>query len=577
MKIGMMIYVLEMNLFPEFLIGISVVYLVLYGLFSAFDLRNNFPLIQSSTINLSILVIFLACLLLFNDSPRFDVSLIGAHEMREKMELFFVLLSTGIKYKHNAVLYLDPYKLFLGKMYTTPTVCYDFFSCVFKIVIGISSIICLLMSKEFLAKLRINSFEYSIVMLFAIIGLFLLCSANDFITVYLAIELQSLALYILAAFKKSSSYSVESGLKYFILGAFSSGFLLFGLSLLYGLLGSLNFTEISVLVQKPGLSTDNTFGEPFAVVFPSFDNIIFVIILFIFMSLFFKLALAPFHAWAPDVYEGSPSTSTFFFSVVSKLGIFVLLFRFYLLVMYDTVYMWKYIIVSVGILSIIVGCFGGIEQRKLKSLLTYSSISHMGYIVLALCCVGYFAIQMAVSYILVYVVSGLSLWSIFMITRLKRKHYQKKMNKDLGDLVLLTKSNKLLALCFAIALFSMAGMPPMAGFLAKLNIFFVLFTQENMIGVALFSVLLSVISTFYYIRIVKILYFEPVLVGRLYYPITNNKPVIIVILTIAFIFFFINPNMLYLLAQKLSHIYTDIDPLLVDYDEFDSYIFSSDG
>ena len=279
-------------------------------------------------------------------------------------------------------------------------------------------------------------------------------------------------------------------------------------------------------------------------------NLIKFALVFIMIGLFFKLTIAPFHVWAPDVYEGSPTSSTFFFSVVPKLAIFVLLLRIFYYSFYGFIDSWRYFIVLVVVFSIIVGSFGGLEQRKLKTLLVYSTISHMGYSLIAFSAGTFESMQMLLSYLIVYSFSGLCVWSIFLATRLKNNYFQKQ-NKDLTDLVLLGKSNYMLAIFFTTVLFSVAGFPPMIGFLVKMGIF-VTAIESSMYFVALISILCSVVGTFYYIRIIKILYFEKVLVGKLYYPINSQSSVIITSLFFLLIFLFINPTLLFLISYKFS-------------------------
>jgi NADH-quinone oxidoreductase subunit N len=283
----------------------------------------------------------------------------------------------------------------------------------------------------------------------------------------------------------------------------------------------------------------------------SFDaSLLNFALVFILASLFFKLALAPFHLWSPDVYEGSLSSSTFFFAVIPKLGIFVLLLRIFYYSFYSFIDNWRYYVVIISILSIIVGSFVGLEQRKLKSLLAYSSISHMGYSLIAFTTGTFEGIQMLLCYLIIYMCSGLCIWSIFLLTRLKISYVQKQ-NKDLTDFVLLSKSNKTLAIFLATVLLSVAGFPPMIGFLVKIGVFLASI-ESSMYFIALISILCSVISTFYYIRIVKILFFEKVLVGKLYYPIKTQRAVIVTLLFYLLLFLFINPTLLYLVSQKIS-------------------------
>ena len=636
----------EVNILPELFLGISIVYLVLHCTF--LSMQNSFPLIQNSVLNLGILVLFFVWFLLIND--RLDVLSFGSFNN---------------------------------------TIVFDYISFSSKTIITILSALCLLMMSQYLTDQKLNHFEYILLILLAVLGLFLLCSANDLITAYLAIELQSLSFYVLAAFKKNSTFSVESGVKYFILGAFSSSLFLFGSSILYGISGTVNFEEfrdlffylvpgsslvdditttfglISDKVTDPdfiymGLGTSEfnsliheckeftanpeslTFDKFLAYrnlytaiedhLFSVYDPILInylieservftvtdlphfaamneahlelqanepdpytsnmvirlswmyldtimeylkssgstdfyyqdrllnktyldigllqVGLIFILIGLFFKLAIAPFHVWAPDVYEGSPSSSSFFFSVVPKLGIFVLLLKIFHYSFFGIIDYWRHFISIVIVLTILAGSFGGLEQRKVKSLLAYSSISHMGYSLIAFSTGTLEGIQMLFCYLIIYSFSGLCIWSIFIILRLKNK-YDSKGNKDLADLVLLSKSNRMLSIFFATVLLSVAGFPPMIGFLVKINIF--LSSMESaMYFVALISILCSVIATFYYIRIIKILFFEKVLVGRLYYPLNTQKSMLIVGLFFSLLFLFINPSLLFLFSYKLS-------------------------
>tara|TARA_B110000003_G_scaffold243693_1_gene252315 strand:+ start:24280 stop:26013 length:1734 start_codon:yes stop_codon:yes gene_type:complete len=563
----------DIVIFSELFLGISIIYLVIHCTFLA--VQKKYPLIQNSVIYLSVLSLLFSVYLILNE----HLTVLEVSSLNNT----FLLDYTG------------------------------FFS---KIIIGCLSLFCLIMMQPYIINQKINNFEYFLLILFSVLGLFLLCSSNDFLTAYLAIELQSLSFYVLAAFKKNSTFSVEAGIKYFVLGAFSSSMFLFGSSLLYGFTGTIYFTEFSTLFfnEVPGndillnpyyyndmfntsvgemkwsvysqkyfgfFIEEKDFAEAItnlvafdkeilptmcflkalgstgemAYLSPNTDNLfdtnlIKFALIFIFIGLFFKLTAAPFHIWAPDVYEGSPSSSTFFFSVVPKLAIFVLLLRIFYNSFYGFVDSWRYFIVLIIISSIVVGSFGGLEQRKLKSLLVYSTISHMGYSLIAFSAGTFESLQMLISYLVVYSFSGLCVWSIFLVMRLKNNYYQKQ-NKDLTDLVLLSKSNPMVAVFFTTVLFSLAGFPPMIGFLVKLGVFTTAI-ESSMYFVALISILCSVVGTFYYIRLIKILYFEKSLTGKLYYPITTQSSIMITFLFYLLLFTFINPTLLFLLSYKFS-------------------------
>jgi NADH-quinone oxidoreductase subunit N len=288
--------------------------------------------------------------------------------------------------------------------------------------------------------------------------------------------------------------------------------------------------------------------------FKLFDyNLIQLGLILILISFFFKLSVAPFHLWSPDVYEESPTSSTLIFAVLPKLAIFVVLLRLFFYSFHGFLDSLRYLIVILIILTVIVGSLGGIEQKKLKSLLAYSAISHVGYILLAFCTGTFEGLQMLISYMLIYMLTALSVWSIFLIIKLKpiSKKYIFKQNKDLTDIVLLKKANFILAIIFSINLLSLAGFPPMIGFLVKAGVFLTSI-ESYMFFVAVVSILCSVIATFYYIRIIKILFFEKVLVGKLYYPILTQKAIFISLFVYMLIFLFINPSLLFLISYKIS-------------------------
>ena len=692
-----------------------------------------------------------------------------------------------------------------------------------KFIIGFSSICYLMFITQYLKNQKLVNFEYYILILMAIFGFFLLCCTNDLITAYLAIELQGLAFYVLAAFKKSSSFSIESGIKYFILGSFSTAFFLLGITFVYGFSGSLlltdfndffiwmfsinsffvsleslskvfanfhfntgdtesffitklylildhldllkkkaylvgldleflksnsdsfsiktnsvldisflnnisermseiyynleftdylfqknsfqlnylgsvlcaflmeinfqncivellynlpenqfvhedfahlkdelleinyyeniggeplklqgnsknslNFQELlegesyfynifmllecsyrsecilnitkfaeNLKVQKE-LLTENILNDRFAEVFMqmptsvsyidnskthldfeltnlfnfqsymvsvlsilSLNNFFFQffsmespidVVIFdsnfvvfgitiILLALLFKLALAPFHLWSPDVYEGSPTSTTFFLIVLSKLGIFVFLLRVFYLSFSSLISYWQFYSIVVATTSIFIGAVAGLKQRKLKSLLTYSSINNMGFVLLAFSVGSFEGIQLKFYYLIVYILTSLCLWAI--ILNLKTPLSLKKQNRELGDLALLHESNNIIAQNLAVILFTMAGLPPMVGFLAKMGVF------KALAGVSIYffsilNILFSVIATFYYLRIVKIIFFENLLIGTLYATIDSKKVFIINLMNFLLGFLFISPVFLYLYSYKIT-------------------------
>lgn len=281
-----------------------------------------------------------------------------------------------------------------------------------------------------------------------------------------------------------------------------------------------------------------------------FDNsfLEFGLILVLF-SLFIKLASAPFHIWSLDVYEGVPISSAFFFAVLTKLSIFVLLIRLCYYSFLTLKSCWQFYSLSVGLFSIFVGSFGGLREKRLKTLLAYSSISHMGYALIAFSTSTFIGVQMLLLYVFIYMLSGLSIWYVVILLVLKKPKAEQKYSKELSDIVLLRKSNLMLAISLSFSIFSVAGIPPLVGFFAKLNVLLAV-VGDFFYLVGFLSILCSVVSTFYYIRIVKVLYFENLLVGKLYYPIKTTKTVFLGVLVFLLIFFFLNPTILYLVNYK---------------------------
>ena len=404
----------------------------------------------------------------------------------------------------------------------------------------IACFLCVVIVTFDLKEQLINSFEYTILVMFSVFGAILMSSSNDLITAYLAIEVQSLSFYILAAFKKNSTFSMDAGLKYFILGALGSSTFLFGSSLIYGITGTTNFEHFHKLYSNEYIYMTDSLYTSFLLQFG---------LILILCSLFFKLSIAPFHIWSPDVYEGSLSCSTFIFSIIPKLGLFVLLIRIFFYSFENFIEKFRYIVIFSSLLSIFIGSFGGLEQIKVKTLLAYSSISHMGYGLLAFSSGVVEGIQILYCYVLVYMLSGITLWSIFFSTKLVQPF--SKHNKDLADFTSILKSNSSLAICLVITLLSLAGFPPFVGFYAKMAVFSVVI-ESSMYSATIIAILCGVISTYYYIRIIKISYFEQTTVGRLYYP--SHRPVALIISLgfCATIGIFVTPSLLYLFCYNVS-------------------------
>lgn len=495
------------NVFPEYFVGISALYVLVVIVLISYNVYGL--IVQKAISECMGLIMLLACYIILNDDLVFSPCNFESYSI------------------------ISFYKM-------TVT---DYFAFFTKFVVCFFSALYFFIIADFLKEYKLTSFEYLLILLFAVLGLMLLCSSNDLLTAYLSIELISLSSYVLAAFKKNSSYSSGAGVKYLVTGAISSAFFLLGSSFIYGYSGTINITDFWVII-----SAESWFSNTKTLYFG--ESLLEIGLTFIIFSLFIKLALAPFHVWSLDVYEGSPTISTFFFAVITKLSFFVFLVRISFMAAFKFYESWQFYGIVVALLSVFVGSFGGLRQRKLKTLLAYSSVSHMGYALLAFSAGSRFGIEMLLFYLVIYMLSGLGVWFVILVTKVNRKRYTDKFSKELGDFALLRKSNPALSLSLTVTMFSIAGIPPLVGFFAKIGVFLSLLHAKYYF-VALLAILCSVISTFYYIRIIKILYFENLLVGKLYYPLKNVKTILFSILICSVLFLFVNPTFFYLIVYKV--------------------------
>ena len=359
----------------------------------------------------------------------------------------------------------------------------DKFSDYFKVLILISSIFIFFSSDQFVKDKKLNKFEYPIIIMFSILGMFFMLSANDLILFYLGLELQSLALYVLAAFDRDNVISSEAGIKYFVLSALSSGLLLYGCSLLYGFTGSTNFDEISV-----SLVAQNT-GAIFAMVF-------------ILVGLAFKVSAVPFHMWTPDVYEGAPTSITNFFAIVPKAVGLAVIIRFMDLPFKNILEEWQTIIIFISIASMILGSVAAIGQKNIKRLLAYSSISHMGYALAGVATGTASGYSSTIVYITIYIIMNMGAFACLYLMKAEERY-----TEEIVDLSGLSKEKPILALSFLILFFSLAGIPPLGGFFAKFFVFMSVIESE-LYALAIIGLLTTVISAFYYLKVIKIIYFD---------------------------------------------------------------------
>jgi len=392
----------------------------------------------------------------------------------------------------------------------------------------------LFISENIILSHKINPFEYILLLLCATLGLFFLTSSYDLISLYLAIEVQSLCLYVLAASKKKSSFSLEAGLKYFILGSFSSALFLFGASLLYGSTGTTNFMNFFHFFSKL---------ENFPLIVSVEHAWMCILIAF-----FFKIAAAPFHMWAPDVYEGSPTSSTLFFTVVPKIALFTVFLRLFQGVFNTFEDLFLFLFLFSAIFSVIVGSFIALRQKKLKRLLAYSSISHVGYLLLAVSSNSLEGCQSLFFYLIIYMITSLCAWSIVLSLNTSL-NYNK--SKTLSDLAQVSASNPLLGFSAVLTFFSLAGVPPLAGFFAKMEIFIYALSSDLYIA-SIIAILSSVISAFFYVRLVKTMYFEKKKFYFFIFPVTQACSIMIGLGIFSLLFFCYKSNIIVIVFTKIG-------------------------
>ena len=420
--------------FPEIFLSLSIMFLLILGVFK----KDSSKLIQ----NTSLIILLITAVITFNET-------------------------LGVK----------------EKLLFNESVIIDYLSSFMKIVTLLAAFLVLVISSNYLKTFKIFKIEYPILILSSVLGMMVMISSNDLIVFYMGLELQSLALYVLATFNRDQLKSSEAGLKYFVLSALSSGLLLYGCSLIYGFTGSTNFNLIAGQLNSDQYAL--TFG-----------------IVFILVGLAFKISAVPFHMWAPDVYEGSPTSVTLFFTVVPKIAALTVFIRFLYVPFLNLIDQWQMILIFLSIASMLFGAIAAIGQTNLKRLIAYSSISHIGYALAGLATGSNDGIQSSVIYITIYILMNLGLFSCLLMMKRNNEYFE-----DIEDLSGLSKNHPLLSLSLLIILFSLAGIPPLAGFFAKFYIFKSVL-EQSMYFLAIVGLLSTVVAAFYYLRIIKIMYFD---------------------------------------------------------------------
>lgn len=480
-------------LLPEIYATFSVLILLVYGVVFTTSSKHNYPILSKNIVWMTIFTLILEFVLILNNS--------------------------------------NPDKIIFND-----TLIVDHFSLFVKSILILGTIAALLMSLDYLKLEKINSYEYGVLILLSTIGMTLLVSSYDIISMYLAIEFQSLALYVLAAFKRNSQFSAESGLKYFVLGAFSSGILLFGGSIIYGFTGITNFEDLAKLFTGYGYTESVEY------------NGVMIGLLLVCVGLLFKVYAVPFHLWVPDVYEGSPTIVTAFFAITPSISVMALFLRLLISTFYDFIDGWQQILIFCSIASMILASFAALSQTKIKRLLAYSAIGHAGYLLIGFCSATPEGIRAMLFYSIVYIIMNIGIFSFVIATREKFKNSQIKY---ISDIRILLKTNPLLAITAALILFSFAGIPPLAGFFSKLYIFFAA-VKVSMYFVVIIGVITSVIGSVYYLRLIQIMYFEKSNLLITYNQIDKPKSILLAISIFFLLFFFLYPSPLMIFAHKAA-------------------------
>lgn len=483
---------------PEIFLILATLFLLMYGVIYTTSKKANYPILHTNITWLALFSLFLTLFLMIN-SP---------------VQNGFIFYNTLV---------------------------YDELSFFFKILILFGAFFSIAISLEYIIQESLNAFEYSILILLSTVSMFFLASSADFISLYLAVELQSLCFYVLAASKRNSEFSTEAGLKYFLLGAFSSGLLLFGCSMIYGFTGVTNFTELAKIFTCGTTILSNTLSLRACEL-----GMIFLLVGFL-----FKLTVVPFHMWSPDVYEGAPTSVTAFFAITPKAAILAVFIRIFLESFYDFMLPWQKILIFCSLASMFLGAFAALSQNKVKRLLAFSSIGHVGYMLIGFCCGTIQGIQAMLIYLVVYMVMNIALFAILLSPIRRDSVHSVQRIKYITDLSMLSKTNPVLAFTLTVIMFSIAGIPPLAGFYSKAFLFFAAMSS-SMYLLAIVGVLTSVVSCFYYIRLIKIMYFETPRSWCSFSRITSENSIILGICFFFILLFMANPTSLYLITHKIA-------------------------
>nr|AMO66465.1 NADH dehydrogenase subunit 2 [Sargassum polycystum] len=474
---------------PELFLAISILVVLMHGSFLGLSAAALYTYLTPSMIRLTSIILFISVFLVVNNPI-------------ESQTLW------------NSIFITDHLSIWL------------------KLFVVLGLFVCVSVSEAYMFSVRLRAFEFFFFIISICLSLCLLISSYDFLSIYLNMEFMSLIFYVLATWKKNSYFSAEAGLKYFILGSVASVFFLFGASLIYFSMGTTNIGSLSLL-------TENLAGC---------SPLFYLGLICLISALLFKLGSAPYHMWIADVYEGAPTIVSLIFASVPKLAIFVVVLR----LVYTSFWclfpvFWEDFFCLCGLFSLFIGCVCGLGETKIKRLLAFSSVGHVGFLCLGLASGSVEGVQSVLFYLFIYMLTAIFLWIYVLHLDLTSDN----SFLTFSDVIGLVRSNPVFGFGIVLMIFSLAGVPPLGGFFAKLNIF-VSVIDSSYYLVAIFAVLTSVVSAFYYIRLIKIFYFEKAESWFYFTPLTKGAAFFLVIIGWTVIFFMLSPNLFYLLIYKIA-------------------------
>jgi proton-translocating NADH-quinone oxidoreductase chain N len=475
---------------PELYLTLTVFILLIYGIFYSTNKYYGYPIL-SKNFGYLVVITFTYILFLIINTPDF---------LSTYFPSFFFF--------NNSLKWIKTIFLLVG-------ICY-----VFLVISNIS-----------LEKL--NVFEFFLLFILSILSIFLIISTFDLLSIYISLEMLNLIFYVLATIRRTSEFSTEAGLKYFILGVFSTGLLLFGIALIYGCIGITNFIDLSLFFQS--IMKEKSILE--------IPTDLLLGLVFISTAFFFKLSAAPFHMWSPDVYEGTLTSIITLFIIFTKITIFFLFINLFGISLFELFNVWQKLTLICAFFSLFLGTFIAFAQTKFKRFLAYSSINHVGFIIIAVSSINYNGFYSLIFYMMIYILINLGIFASLLSLRNFRNYKFNHQIRYISEFTILSKTHPIIAFSILIILFSISGIPPIAGFFTKLIVFLTCL-KSSLYSLVIFAITISCLATFYYIRIIKIIYFDNCNVWLIYVPMDKSKAFVLSFSVLLLTFFCLNPNLI---------------------------------